>query len=161
MKSLILPALVLVCLTTPASSETISEADRARVEREVRQAVVDYVEAVKAKDLPRILSFWGDFDDFVHAGDGRIFGDHDKWTSWLKENTKNTDEWLYWNNTDIHVAVLAQDAAAYTTNFENSYVEDGETHKVTGSWTYVLRKTEAGWQVVHSNGHHIGFSYDE
>jgi ketosteroid isomerase-like protein len=159
MKSSISLALAVVCLAAPVAGETLSDADRVRVEREVRRAVADYVEAVKANDLPKILSFWGDFDDFVHAGDGRIFGDHQKWTAWITHNL--ADKWLYWRNTDIHVAVLAPNAAAYTMNFENSFVKDGETREVTGSWTYVFRKTEAGWQVVHSNGHHIGLSYDE
>ena len=158
----VLLALALTSFTGAASGEPLTAADRARIESEVRQRVSDYVEAVMAKDLPRILSFWGDFDDFVHAGDGRVFGDHEAWTKWLKENTDKTDEWLYWNNSEIHVAVLARDSAAYTMNFENSFVEDGETRTVTGSWTYVLRKTDAaGWQVVHSNGHHVGFRYDD
>ncbi len=46
-------------------------------------------------------------------------------------------------------------------NFEFARIEDGETKEVTGSWTYVLRKTAAGWQVVQSNGTHIGFNYDD
>jgi ketosteroid isomerase-like protein len=155
----LISAAVLALAVVPSAAQSLSDVERSRIEQEVRQTVQNYVEAVKAKDLPNILSFWGDFDDFVHAGDGRVFGDHDKWTKWIAQNLP--DEWLYWNNSDIHVAVLARDAASYTMNFEVAFVEDGETKKVTGSWTYVFRKSAVGWQVVQSNGTHIGFSYDD
>ena len=59
------------------------------------------------------------------------------------------------------VGMLSRNAAAYTMNFENAFIENGETRTVTGSWTYVLRKSDLGWQVVMSNGTHIGLSYDE
>ena len=125
----------------PSAAQTMSNAERSRIEQEIRQTVQNYVEVVKAKELPKIVAFWGDFDDFVHAGDGRVFGDRAKWTAWIANNLP--DRWLYWNNSDIHVAVLAPNAASYTMNFENSFVKDGETRKVTGSWTYVFRKTAA------------------
>lgn len=143
----------------PTGPQVDAAADKAQIEQEIRETVQNYVAAVKAGDLPRILAFWGDFEDFVHAGDGRVFGNHEKWTTWLSNNLP--DEWLYWNNSDIHVSVLARNAAAYTMNFEASFIKDGETQKVTGSWTYVFRKTSAGWQVVQSNGTHVGWSYDE
>ncbi len=146
-------------LASSVEAQTMLDSERSRIEQEVRQTVQNYVEAVKANDLPKMQAFWGDFDDFVHAGDGRVFGDHDKWTAWLAENLP--DKWLYWKNSDIHVAVLAPNAASYTMNFEFARIDDGETKEVTGSWTYVFRKTTAGWQVVQSNGTHIGFNYDD
>ena len=146
-------------LAASVSAQTMSNAERGEIEREVRQTVSHYVEAVQAGDLPNMLTFWGDFDDFVHAGDGRIFGDHDKWTTWIAENLP--ERWEYWNNSEIHVAVLADNAASYTMNFETAFWKEGEKVESTGSWTYVFRKTVAGWQVVQSNGHHIGFSYED
>ena len=143
----------------PTAPQAVTAADKAQIEQEIKETVQNYVAAVKAGDLPRILSFWGDFEDFVHAGDGRVFGNHEKWKTWLRNN--RPDEFLYWNNSDIHVSVLAPNAAAYTMNFESSFIKGGETVKITGSWTYVFRKTSAGWQVVQSNGTHVGWSYDE
>ena len=144
---------------SPTSPQAITAADKSQIEQEVRETVENYVEAVKAGDLPRILGFWGDFEDFVHAGDGRVFGNHEKWTTWISNNLP--DEWLDWKNSDIHVSVLARNAAAYTMNFEVSFIKEGETLEMTGSWTYVFRKTSAGWQVVQSNGTHVGWSYDD
>lgn len=117
--------------------------------------------AAKSKDVEGMLSFWSDSEDFIHAGDGSIFGGYEKWSNWMRSKNDEIDEWLYWNNTDIHVIVLARNAAAYTMNFEFAFIEGGETRKVKGSWTYVFRKTQSSWQVVMSNGTHIGLSYDE
>lgn len=150
---------VLLVPAWPSGAQTVTAADRAQIEREVRQTVDAYIAAAQANDLPKILSFWGDFDDFIHAGDGRVFGDRKTWTAWIAENLP--DEWLYWNNSDIHVAVLAPNAAVYTTNFEFAWINAGKKQEVTGSWTYVFRRTQAGWQVVHSNGTHRGLDYSE
>ena len=146
-----------------SQSTELPEEVKKKIDLEIRQRVDDYFENVKSKDIEGMLSFWSDSEDFIHAGDGRIFGDYNKWSNWLKNrNRKGTvDEWLYWNNTDIHIIVLSRNAAAYTMNFENAFIENGKTRKVTGSWTYVFRKSESGWQVVMSNGTHIGLSYDE
>ncbi len=156
---LMLLAAVALSACAPTAPQAVTAADKSQIEQDVRETVENYVEAIKAGDLPLILAFWGDFEDFIHAGDGRVFGNHEKWTTWISNNLP--DEWLYWNNSDIHVSVLARNAAAYTMNFEVSFIKDGETVKITGSWTYVFRKTSAGWQVVQSNGTHVGWSYDE
>ena len=60
---------------------------------------------------------------------------------------------------DALQTVLAADAASYTANFEVVSVFGGEEATTTGSWTYVLRRTDEGWRVVHSNGKHNEFSY--
>lgn len=144
-------------------SDVLTAEEKEQIEAEIRQTVEDYVEAVKAKDLEGMLSFWSDSDDFLLAGDGSIFGGYEKWSGWLIKRNKNdvVDEWLYWHNTDIHVNVLARNAAAYTMNFEDAFIEGGETRTVKGCWTYVFRKSELGWQVVVSNGTHTGIKWDE
>lgn len=144
-------------------SEGLTDESKVQIELEIRQTVDDYFENVKSKNLEAILSFWSDSEDFIHAGDGSVFGGYEKWSSWLKDmNNKGTvEEWLYWNKSDIHVIVLSKDAAAYTMNFESAFIENGETRTFTGSWTYVFRKSESKWKVVMSNGTHIGLSYDE
>ncbi len=159
MKDVVLAILIACAVTTlsQAHEPTLTETDKARIEAEVRQTVADYVAAVKTGDMDKVYGFWGDFDDFIHAGDGRVFGDRDAWLSWIANN--QPDEFLSWNNTDIHVAMLAPNAASYTMNFEVASITNSEEAHVTGSWTYVMRKTDAGWRVVHSNGKHNEFSY--
>ena len=145
------------CGPNDPASETLSSEDRANIEAEVRQALDDYGAACVAGDMEQIKAFWGDFDDFIHAGDGRVFGDREKWLKWITDNSSG--KMISWVFSDVHVAVLGPSAASYTANFEVVSVVDGEEVTVTGSWTYVLRKTDAGWRVVHSNGKHNEFSY--
>lgn len=139
------------------SGTSLSPGDTARIEAEVRQALEDYGAAVVAGDRERVEFFWGDFDDFIHAGDGRVFGDREAWLEWMALN--KADETVSWQFSDVHVAVLGAKAAAYTANFEVVNVADGVESITTGSWTYVLRKTDEGWRVVQSNGKHNEFSY--
>ena len=146
---------------TQAEAGTLSAEEAAQIEREIRQTVDEYVEAVKAKDIPAALSFWSNTADFVHAGDGKIFGGYEEWSSYVANSLEAVDEYLYWNNSDIHVVVLARNAAAYTMNFEVATVTDGEKNEISGSWTYVFRKSESGWQVIQSNGAHVGLNYYE
>lgn len=138
-------------------AEEMPAVERARIESEVRRTLDEYAESVVAGNQKRIAAFWGDFDDFIHAGDGRVFGDRKDWLAWLAEN--QPDKFLSWQYSNIHVAVLGPSAASYTANFKALMVVDGKQSPLTGSWTYVLRKTESGWRVVQSNGKHNEFSY--
>lgn len=161
--SLIAFLLLVGCSNSNSSGlEKLTDDLRLQIEMEIRKTVEDYLENVKSKNLEGILSFWSDSEDFVHAGDGSIFGGYEEWSNWLINRNKSgvVEKWLYWNNSDIHVIVLDKNAAAYTTNLEMSFISQGDTTEVTGSWTYVFRRTEAGWKVITSNGTHVGLSYE-
>lgn len=145
------------CESADAPTPALSSAESAAIEEEVRQALDDYAAAVVAGDQQKVEAFWGDFDDFMHAGDGRVFGDREAWIAWMAAN--QPDSTTSWTYSEAHVAVLGRDAASYTANFELVSLIGGEESTITGSWTYVLRKTEGGWRVVHSNGKHNEFSY--
>ncbi len=136
---------------------SMSAEERARIEAEVRQALDDYAAAAVSDDQESVKAFWGDFDDFIHAGDGRVMGSRETWLAWMDAN--QPDDTISWEFSDVHVAVLGPNAASYTANFEVVNVTDGVELTTTGSWTYVLRKTGDGWRVVQSNGKHNEFSY--
>jgi uncharacterized protein (TIGR02246 family) len=137
--------------------DTMSTAQKEQIEIEVHEAITNYFDAFTSGDLEATFAFWGDFDDFIHAGDGRVFGDRDKWLAWIADN--QPDEYISWSHSDVHVAVLAPTVASCTLNFEVISRTGGEEATGTGSWTYVMRKTNDGWRVVHSNGKHNEFSY--
>ena len=122
-------ALIMGCnIDNSSRPEELSDEAKKQIELEIRQTVDDYFEDVKSKDIEAAISFWSDSEDFIHAGDGRVFGGYEKWTNEMRNFNKDiVEEWLYWNNSDIHVIVLSRDAAAYTMNFENAFIENGET----------------------------------
>ena len=58
----------------------------------------------------------------------------------------------------MHVEALSKDAATATTEFETSRITiDGDTVNVRGAWTYVFRRSNGDWDVVHTNGPHVEF----
>ena len=135
---------------------TVLVEEREQIDQEIRQTVSDYFDAVRAKDIEKLLSFWCNSEDFVFAGDGRIRGGYDEWTKWLVARMGQIDRWESWEVSDIHVTILSRNAAAYTMNFHYSFVEQGKQRAVRGSWTYVFRhQSEGVWQVVAGNGTHI------
>ena len=155
--------LLLLFLTRCSNKESLqtelSNSEKDNIKSEIIQRVDVYYEAVKNNNIKEILTFWSSSDDFIHAGDGSIFGGYKEWSIWLREWTKPDRIWLYWNNKDIHVIVIDKIAASYTMNFENAFIEKGDTIKVKGSWTFVFRKENSEWKVVASNGMHKGFTY--
>ena len=155
--------LLLLFLTRCSNKESLqtelSNSEKDDIKKEIIQIVDNYFESVKSNDIEEILIFWSNSDDFIHAGDGSIFGGYKEWSSYLREWTNPDRKWLYWNNKDIHVIVIDRIAASYTMNFENAFIEKGDTIKVKGSWTYVFRKENSEWKVVASNGMHKGFTY--
>jgi hypothetical protein len=142
-------------------TDELSTEEKELIKLEIKRTMDDYIQSVTSKDFEIMTSFWSNSEDFIHAGDGRVFGGYEKWINKMRSYNDATDEWLYWKNTNIHVIVLARNAAAYTTNFEYASIVGVDTLEVKGSWTYVFRKSKSGWQVVTSNGHHIGLSYYE
>lgn len=123
---------------------------------EVRDRLDKYAAANTKKDLDAILSFWSDSDDFVFAGDGTILGGFDRWAAVARNDVDQTDRWNYWNWENMHILPLSRDAASVTLEFEyEKVVVQVETVRGYGSWTYVMKRTETGWQVYQANGHHI------
>lgn len=157
--SLFLMLTLVSCQAEPSQTLDLSESEKESIKSQITQRVEDYYEAVTNNKIEEILNFWSDSEEFIHAGDGSILGGYQEWSSWLKEWNNPARDWLYWNNEDIHVIVLDKNIATYTMNFENAYVENMDTSRTTGAWTFVFRKDEETWKVIASNGTHKGFSY--
>ncbi|MCK5483493.1 MAG: nuclear transport factor 2 family protein [Gemmatimonadetes bacterium] len=133
---------------------------------EVREEVVEeisglmeaYGDAVATWDADAIDHFWGDFGGFVFAGDGVILGGHSEWSETLRQYEEQVDRWLRFEYHNMHVEALSKDAATATTEFETSRITiDGDTVNVRGAWTYVFRRSNGDWDVVHTNGTHVEF----
>ena len=153
----------LSCLNTGIAGidNILAVTEKKQIESEIKQTVENYIKAVSSKDIEGILSFFSDSEDFLHAGDGTIFGGYEKWANWMKNWVKESGEFLYYNHDDIHVIVLSKNAAACTYQFDMAFKEKGEIKKNKGCWTFVFRWTGSDWKVITSNGAHIGWSYED
>ena len=126
--------------------------------KEITDLMEAYSGAVKTWNMEAIDRFWGDFGGFIFAGDGIILGSHDEWSETLRQYEDQVDRWLKFEYKNMHVEVLSVDAAPVTTEFEHSRVTvNGDTINVKGAWTYVFKKSNGEWDIVHTNGTHVEF----
>lgn len=142
-------------------STELSFAEKEQIKLEIQSTLEDYTIYAQSKNVKQILSFWSNSADFIHAGDGEIFGDYKKWESFVIDITPKIEEWIYWRYFNFNTIVLSRKAAACTVELEYAFMMDGEKHEVKGSWTYVFRKNANDWQVVTDNGTHIPINIDD
>jgi ketosteroid isomerase-like protein len=129
-----------------------------KVVQEISSILEAYEKAVLSWDRDAINEFWGDSDGFVFAGDGTILGGHSEWADTLDQYEKQVERWLKFKYTKILIEPLSIDAATATTEFEHSRITvEGDKVNIRGSWTYVFKKQNGKWNVLHSNGTHVEF----
>jgi ketosteroid isomerase-like protein len=139
------------------ADDSLNSETRETVRQEVRQVLEDYREAMLSRDFDTRIAFWSDSEDFVFAGDGRILGGFDAWKKETTRHYEETDHWEIWDWQNVQILPLSADAASATVEFRFRWVDThGQTHNSRGAWTYVFRRENDGWKVVHTNGTHVG-----
>lgn len=145
---------VVGCQSSNANESSPEE--RSAIVEELTQALDDYGDAMVRLDLEAMVEFYDDSEDFVFAGDGEILGGHDEWVALLARYNEETEKWTNWQRRNVNVAVLSRDVASLTFEFEYAKInKDGSTVDAHGAWTYVFKRRDGGWVVVHTNGTHI------
>ena len=133
-------------------------AERDLVVHEINEILDSYTTSVASWDRDAIDRFWGDYEGFVFAGDGMILGGHSEWAAALDQYEKQVGRWLMFEYRNTHIEALSADTATATTEFEHSRITvEGDTVNVRGAWTYVFKKSDGNWHVVHTNGTHVEF----
>ena len=160
---ILFPIFILIsmsCINQEQQEKTgLTLEEEEKVRSEIISAVDNYNKAITSNDLDRMLEFWSDSEDFIHAGDGIVVGGYEEWANWMKEWYNPNRKWLYWKGSNVNTVVLSKEAAVYTYNFEDAYVDGIDTTRVNGAWTFVFRKENSKWKVIASNGTHEGISY--
>ncbi len=140
---------------SPAPQTTLTDAQRAAIERAVEARVSGYGDALRRKDLNWFLGFWADDSAFVLAGDGNIVGPA-AWREQVRQSVENTHQLLQFEFFNRHTYVLAPNAAVLTTQFRWAILRaPGDTLRMHGSWSYVLENFGGTWRVIHSAGTHL------
>ena len=153
---LILPLLGIGCKSDEGNQLTAAE--RGKVVLEITEILDAYTTSVASWDRSAIDRFWGDYAGFVFAGDGMILGGHSEWAETLDQYEKQVDRWLKFEYKNTHIEALSSDTATVTTEFEHSRITiEGDTVNIRGAWTYVFKKLDGKWNVVHANGTHVEF----
>ncbi len=148
------------CVNQERTNKTeLTLEEKEKIKNEIISAVDNYNDAITSNDLNKMLDFWSNSKEFIHAGDGIVVGGYEEWTNWMREWFSSDRKWLYWEGSNVNTVVLSDEAAVYTYNFKDAYVDGIDTTKVEGAWTFVFRKENSKWRVIASNGSHKGLSY--
>lgn len=158
-KNLIGVIIILILIGCQSNnSQELSEQEKSKIKNEINNRVDRYFEAVKLLNLEEMYEFWSESEDFIFAGDGRILGGNKEWTNEMNEFAEITDHFIYWNNKNIKIEVLSQNAASYTMEFDNERIGvSGDTLNTKGAWTYVFKRDKGDWRVIQTNGTHIEY----
>jgi hypothetical protein len=93
---------------------------------------------------------------YIFAGDGKvIFTDYDSYKEGVELSFENIQRFIELENTKTYVYVLAKDAVTCTTEFQGNYINtSNDTITHNGCWTFVFKKFDNEWKVIHENGTH-------
>jgi len=139
-----------------ATAADMTADEKAAVAEAVEARVTGYIDAISRRDLDAMLDFWADTDGFVMAGDGQLTVGYAAWAEALRANATDRVTVNSIAKSNEHVYVLAPDAAAYSMAFEWSMTQAaGDTLRSRGAWTYVFKRLDGAWRVVHSGGTHV------
>ena len=84
-----------------------------------------------------------------------MFTDYNSYKEGIKLAFEGLQRFTEMKATALFVYVLAIDAAVCTTEFKGKYLStDGDTVVWNGCWTFVFKKFNGEWKVIHENGTH-------
>jgi hypothetical protein len=136
--------------------ETLTLQKVNEIKTEIESIVTDFLH-------PDTLSFEthtalrANVDGYVQGSDGKImFTDYKSYKDAMKQNFESLQRFVDMEATKMFVYVLAIDAAVCTTEFKGKFLNtDGDTIIWNGCWTFVFKKFNGEWKVIHENGTHI------
>jgi hypothetical protein len=135
--------------------ETLTDQKAHEIKKEIETIVINFLN-------PDTLSFEthtalrANVDGFVQGSDGKImFTDYKSYNDALKLIFESFQRFIEMKVTKIYTYALAPDAAVCTTEFKGRILlENGDTRPHNGCWTFVFKKFNGEWKVIHENGTH-------
>lgn len=135
--------------------ENLSDQKVDNIKKEIEKIVTEFLD-------PDTLSFdthtalRANVDGFVNAGDGKImFTDYDSYKNAMRSAFDSFERFIEMKATQMYVYVLSADAAVSTTEFKGKYLSKEGDHIIhNGCWTFVFKKFNDRWKVIHENGTH-------
>ncbi|WP_242156849.1 YybH family protein [Aestuariivivens sediminis] len=152
----IFSVLLILLITQKVSSQSSDKKWELQVKNEINSVLEKYRNAMLSHDYKDMISFWSNSDDFVMGSDGRIIGGYQDWVVETTHHYENTLKFEQWDWENIHILPLSKSLASVTLEFEFKSIDlKNNIYHAIGSWTYVFKKDDDSWKVIHSNGHHI------
>ena len=146
------------CRSLPATELTSAERDA--LSQEIMETLAEYRSTALRQDLDASESLRAFLDfysrDVVVAGDGLILGGYGEWSEQLSAFIQARERMISWEWHNVHIDVLARNAATATFEFEHSELTaSGDTVSARGAWTYIFGRDADRWRIIHTNGTRI------
>ena len=120
-------------------------------EGEIRQMCTDFAEALHAKDIERIMSYYAsDLVAFDMMPPLRFVGRDQYRKSWELGFEMMQGAWDF-EQRDLNVQVSGDLAFCHALNHVRGKSKEGESVDAWMRWTSCLRKMNGNWQIVHEH----------
>lgn len=162
MRYLIILSAFLTLFGCNRESEQLTSDHIEQIKNEIIARSENHASDLKNMDYESVMTFYS--KDLIAFGDGYYWGDYYTidgiWKDILGEG--GCDKMLKWDLQNHKIYVHSSEAASYLVEFDHEHlVENGDTIRSSGSFTYGMQKIEAEWKAVTVHVTHIPFRTDD
>ena len=154
----ILAALVVLAVPAcrPPVSTTVSAEQRAAIADTLRGLLVRAYDLAQPGDpVARLMSLYPSAGTVLSASGGRVTTARDTLEAGIRAFWDNVGRNMRdprWTWGEMHVDVLAADAAVLTTTYRVPHrTPRGEPHVIAGAWTAVFQRREGRWVIIQEH----------
>ena len=147
-------SMALAC--TPTAERPVSDVQRAAIADTLRTLIVSAYDLTKPGDaVPRLMSLYPASGPVVSASGGQVSTTRDSLEAGIRAFWDNVGRNMRdpkWTWGDMHVDVLAPDAAVVTTTYRVPHLTPrGMPHVIAGAWTAVFQRRQGRWVIVQEH----------
>jgi len=158
MNYLLMVLSVLLMLGCNQQSAILSTEEIDKIKNEIIMQSEKHASDLENLDYKSVMSFYA--EDLIVFGDGYYWGDYltmdGIWKDILGEG--GWKKMLKWDLQNHKVHVFSKDAASYLVEFDHEHlVENGDTVRSSGCFTYGMQKIDREWKAVTAHVSHIPF----
>jgi hypothetical protein len=148
--------LVLLVSCSGGTSSAVSAAQRKAIADTLRALMVSTYDLQKTGDaVARLMSLYPTDGPVISASGGRVTASREAVESGIRafwDNVGRNMQQPKWTWDDMHVDVLAQDAAVVTATYHVPHLTPrGMPHVIAGAWTAVFQRRAGRWVIVQEH----------
>jgi hypothetical protein len=152
----VLGATFLLVSCARATPSAVSAAQSKAIADTLRALIVSAYDLSKAGDaVPRLMSLYPPSGPVISASGGRVTSSREDLESGIRafwDNVGHNMQHPKWTWDDMHVDVLAQDAAVVTATYRVPHLTPrGMPHVIAGAWTAVFQRRAGRWVIVQEH----------
>jgi hypothetical protein len=127
----------------------LSADETAQIKSDIIERSEKHAQGLVNLDHKAVMIFYGNVDDVILFGEGNYWGDYITVDQIWQDFTRDIKKMMKWDLKNHKIHVFSRDAASYLVEFDNERIGgNGDTTKVTGCFSYGMRKIDGDWKAV-------------